>query len=762
MKHFLLLLPLSASFAFASAVSAAESLAIIIPDRPKSVEKAAAEELQYHLEKSTGARIPVIPEKELHAGIGGGFYLGATRAAAKLKPDASGCPLNSYQIKASGGFLYIVGRDNTRDEKRPDAAPGTLFGVYHYLRHVMGVRWLWPGESGEYIPKRSSAIINDSADGIHRPAFRFVRATAFKTADEIRWGRRVMQTSEADFMQHYGGTYGHVFGKWAGLYGKEHPEWFALREDGKRDVRRHSAMCVSNDGFQEQIIANWWKGQSKYPEADFLINVKENDTQSRCNCGNCRALDGEDKRGPTGRYALYRNEGDRYAKFYKMVYDKAVKLKPDAGVSLYAYQSYFYAPRQVKLNSRFYVGLVPDIPFPRRPGYDKWLRGEYRAWHDSGASLYLRPNYFYGGYCMPEVWYDQYAGELNYLRGLGCIGVLIDGPSLMWASRGLDTYIMGHLCVEPDTDPKKLADEYCEAFGAAAGEVARYFEYWRNYLRDNTDRINDIYEESARQWYFHGFHYAAYAHRIFPAAELEKGRPFLERAAALAKGAPEEAKVDFLRRGLEYAIASSECSALLADRQVTAGEKRRARDNLKKLRDSMPPGSVDPAYLDKIEKNVWKLPAAAATPAGDTQALAERWQVCPDPEDRGEHAQYFGRDFNSGGWTDASTWLNLESQGFNHYRHMWYRTVCHVAEKSSDKVILHLGAVDENCKIWVNGQFCGSLKFDALKDPDSWKKPFEVDITDHVRFNGENVIAVKLTNEQGSGGIWKPCYLIFR
>lgn len=752
---FLLTLLLSV---FAAAAFCRNSQAIIIPDRPNSIEKTAAAELQYHLEKSTGVKIPVLPEKKWSADIKGGFFLGATRAAAERKLDVSGEPLNSFLIRRDGDFLFIVGRDNTCDEKALNAAPGTLFGVYHYLRQLMGVRWLWPGLSGESIPKHSAIVINDSLNGLHRPAFQFVRATTLKTDDEIRWGRRVMNTSEADFLP--GPS---PYSKWAFQYAKEHPEWFALRADGKRDLRKHAPLCISNPQFQDQIVNKWWSVQKKYPDSDLMINVKENDTQDRCTCPECLALDGLDKRGPTGRYELYRNVGDRYAKFYRQVYDKAVKFKPDAGISVYAYQSYFYAPRQVKLNQNFYVGLVPDIPFPRLPAYNKWLRDEYRAWRDSGATLYLRPNYFYGGYCMPEVWYDQYADELNFLRKLGCIGVMIDGPSLMWATRGLDTYVMGRLCATPDAKPESLVSEYCEAFGPAAREIGDYFEHWRKYLLEHTEAINKIYESSSRKWYFHGFHYAAYAHRIFPADELKKGRPFLERAAVLTEaGTPERTKVDFLRQGLEYAIASSECAALFADRQTSVEQKRTAWNNLRKLRAALPPQAVDPAYLDKIEKNVWKLPAPAAVPAGDTQALAEKWQVCPDPSDEGENKQYQGRDFDSSRWDTASTWLNLEPQGFVNYRNMWYRTTCHIAEKSSDKVILYLGAVDENCKVWVNGQFCGELQFDALKDPDSWKKPFEVDISDHVRFNGDNVIAVKLTNKAGFGGVWKPCYLIFR
>ena len=735
--------------------------AIVIPDRAKSAEKSAARELQYHLEKSTGTKLPILPEKKSGSGITGGFFLGNTRAAAKRKLDVSDCPLNSYMIRTDGNFMYIVGRDNTRDESRLDAAPGTLFGVYHYLQHVLQVRWLWPGESGEVIPKYPEAVIDGSADGVYQPAFRFVRATALKTADEFRWARRVMHASDADFLQHYG-AYGHAFTRWAAQYGKAHPEWFALRPDGRRDVRKNASMCVSNEEFQQQIVDVWRKASQKYPSMDFLLNVKENDTQNRCVCANCLALDGEDRRGPTGRYALYRNVGERYARFYKMVYDKAVKLNPDAGVSIYAYQSYFYAPREVKLNSRFYVGLVPDIPFPRRPEYDKWLREEYRAWRDSGATLYLRPNYFYGGYCMPEVWYDQYADELSYIRRLGCIGLLIDGPGRMWAARGLDMYVMGRLSAEPEADPEKLAGEYYAAFGAAADDVRQYFEYWRRYLRENTGRINKIYENSARQWYFHGFHYAAYAHQIFPVRELEKGRVFLERAAASAKEGAVARRVEFLREGLEYAIASSRCAGIFASQHSSVEEKRIAWNNLKKLRSRLPEQAVDSGYLDKIEKNVWKLPAAATAPPGDTQALAERWMVCPDSRDQGEKERYYHTDFDSSRWKTASTWLNLEPQGFQNYRHIWYRTTCHISEKSSDKVILYLGAVDESCRVWVNGKYCGDLKFDALKEPDSWKKPFEVDITEHVRFNGDNTIAVKLTNTQGAGGLWKPCYLIFR
>ena len=38
------------------------------------------------------------------------------------------------------------------DPLNMNTSAGTLFGVYEWLDHDVGVRWLWPGELGTYVP----------------------------------------------------------------------------------------------------------------------------------------------------------------------------------------------------------------------------------------------------------------------------------------------------------------------------------------------------------------------------------------------------------------------------------------------------------------------------------------------------------------------------------------------------------------------------------------------------------------------------------
>lgn len=732
-----------------------EGSAIVIPDRANSVEKTAAKELKYHLEKACGVKLPILTESRAASTITSGFKLGRVGGA----PDTTGTAPGTFELKFRDGFLYISGHDGAGAENSSRTPAGTLFGVYHYLRHELGVRWLWPGASGEFIPHTARVELDAKLDGVYPPAFRFAQATALQQdADSFRWGRRVMHMDASHYMVH-AGTPGHAFGNWSERYGSKHPEWFAMNKDGQRNTRPHAPMCISSPGFHEQIVKLWDAAQKKSGRKLF-INVKENDTQSRCVCPECLRRDGPDERGPTGRYALYRNVGERYAKFYRAVREKAAEIDPEANVSFYAYQSYFYAPRQTKLDRHFYAGLVPDIPFPRRPEYNEWLRREYRAWQDSGATFYLRPNYFLGGYCMPEVWYDQYAAEFKFLKELGCIGVAIDGPGGMWATRGLDYYVMARLCVEPDADPEKIAGEYCSGFGPASAEVRAYFDCFRDYLRDNTARINDIYESSQRKWYFHGFHYAAYAHRIFPVEVLKKGRTLLDAAALKTTGdTGAAAKVDFLRQGLEYAIASVKCAAVF-DTPETGNELRKQTwDRLLELRAKLPPYAVNGKLLDRIEKNVWQV---ASFNDVDAQALPEQWFVMPDPKDQGEKLDYPNPRFDATAWKKASTWKPLEAQGWEGYVNMWYRVRVHIAEKSSEKVILRLGAVDESCDVWVNGRKIGSFRYDSSKDPQSWQKPLEFDITPAVKFGADNDICIKLINQTGGGGLWKPSCLVYR
>ena len=70
------------------------------------------------------------------------------------------------------------------------------------------------------------------------------------------------------------------------------------------------------------------------------------------------------------------------------------------------------------------------------------------------------------------------------------------------------------------------------------------------------------------------------------------------------------------------------------------------------------------------------------------------------------------------------------------------------------------GAVDEACTIWVNGRRVLERPYPYQGDNDSWQKAFQVDVTDVVHFEGPNVLVVRVEDNAGAGGIWKPVWLV--
>jgi len=199
---------------------------IVIPAQALPVEAYAAKELQYHIEVSTGLRLPIFSEdRELPAGAR--VYLGNCQAAASTKIDPSKLPGNAYIIKNTGGNLYITGKDSSGDPLDLDTHEGTLFGVYDILESNLPVRWLWPGKLGEVIPRTNTVSLSPD-DGTVRPLLWFKQWRGGSSPGERVWLKR----------QRFGRSiqpqYGHSFGNYWTRFGPTHPEYFAMLPDGTR------------------------------------------------------------------------------------------------------------------------------------------------------------------------------------------------------------------------------------------------------------------------------------------------------------------------------------------------------------------------------------------------------------------------------------------------------------------------------------------------------------------------------------------------
>lgn len=133
-------------------------------------------------EKIHGAELPLVRESDLPAGKQIRIYIGATKAAERAGLGQKTFSGESYAIKAVDGGLFIVGGENGKpllyepDAKRSkqengrliwtengivrDARRGTLYGVYRFLSTFSGIRWLWPGELGTYVPEKKVLAVD--------------------------------------------------------------------------------------------------------------------------------------------------------------------------------------------------------------------------------------------------------------------------------------------------------------------------------------------------------------------------------------------------------------------------------------------------------------------------------------------------------------------------------------------------------------------------------------------------------------------------
>ena len=89
----------------------------------------------------------------------------------------------------------------------------------------------------------------------------------------------------------------------------------------------------------------------------------------------------------------------------------------------------------------------------------------------------------------------------------------------------------------------------------------------------------------------------------------------------------------------------------------------------------------------------------------------------------------------------------------------WYGTQITIpADWKDRKVFLYFGAVDESCRLYVNGKKAGERIFKKSND---WSTPFATEITSFIDWKQkqQNVI-VRVEDKSGQGGIWKPVWLV--
>ncbi|OQA84986.1 MAG: hypothetical protein BWY31_02189 [Lentisphaerae bacterium ADurb.Bin242] len=388
MKHVIISLGLALSaMTFPSGLRAADvpltsgkeaRCVIVLPPNASDSHKFAASELAGYLEKLSGGVKIAWSEKEIPNQTNIHLCLATDRLP--LKPDST----KLEKISSDGYLLLAVPGKIVIISKKPR---GLIFGVYNLLKKYGDIRWLTPGDDGEYytvknridVPEQET-LVNPASD--FRAIFTGRMNVNSFIADSWKWMLRngivpriqsrnfspeqlkFIDSIDPDFS-----NMGHVFtplllwsesltadererGRILQKMFEESPEMFPLI-NGRREMLDGQKLqpCTTN----EKTIETMKKGALSYHEKRWIPGMRfligNNDGTGWCQCAKCLETDRTDKVCPN-------SPATRYWTLVNRVGGVLLDKYPEREIQGWAYQNFSQPPYGVVPDKRITVLLV--------------------------------------------------------------------------------------------------------------------------------------------------------------------------------------------------------------------------------------------------------------------------------------------------------------------------------------------------------------------------------------------------------------------
>ena len=561
---------------------------VILSPHATQDEAVAAQELVHYVRKCTGAELPVrsVQSGDLK-GEKPAVLIGLSLAPIPVRERLANLRGDGFVVEANDRSVVLVGKGRH----------GTSFAVYELLERFAGVRWLWPGETGEVAPRQNDLKV-ENVSLAREPAFvwrdlgpggalwgpfdkwakeRELGLSREHQATMSLWERRNRFGGEDIYGGH---AYGEILPP--GIYAATHPEYYAL-VNGKRDVdhfdgKHRSQPCTTNPDVVARVIEYCRLMFDRRPELDG-VSIGLNDGRAFCECENCRRLDtgqtlaeeADPERGAADRTRIVT---DRILEFGNQVAEAVSRIHPDKKVVLYAYGQTNPPPARTKAHPNLLVQFTVNCNGFWSDGVREKAFMDFAAWSRAaptfGVYEYLTQMNFPD---MPRLVPDLIRAELQELRRLGSRYYQTQAGN-GFAVNGLNFYVLGRLLWDPSADVKAIQDDYvAKAFGPAAPVMNRYFnrliESWRG-LKSSPVRMN-----GATLGDYRG------VLGVYPRELREACRKDLEEAASLA-GGEYKRRVGFVQDGFRYfemTIDAAEATLPLLQSGWSLGRKIQAPVN---------------------------------------------------------------------------------------------------------------------------------------------------------------------------------------
>ena len=778
---FTLLLGMAALCAGAFPVDPGKSL-IVVPADSKGIVKFAAKELQRHLAMVTGKTIPIAAKAEK----GKYIFLFQAPANAKLKAEEAVWEVGKEMTRLYGDSDTASNKINLKEILNFRKKTGDLTAVYAFLEQQLKFLFIAPGDKDtvytaspvleltegkfSWDPGRLLQREMRSDYGSFRsrtkknlsemPKFyqdQYKKDYAEKDYETDLWLKKMRQGRSIAY------GYGHAFTRWWKLYGKTNPEYFALIKGGRKPRKDPARikMCVSNPKLVEKII-DLWKNKNPRPS---YINVCENDSGDYCECANCRKLD----IAPAGDPNWNKNLTDRYIHFANAVAREARKIDPKVVITFYAYSVYRFPPQKFRVEPNIVIGFVPSMMAI------EVVQSQYEGWRKMGATMmFQRPNDQHINSGMPmgieKRLFDHF--QVGYKNGI--IGTDYDSIHRFWETAGIADYILARAHVYPERTFEQHFDEYCSAYGAAAPEVKEFYNYWRKEVFEK--RLLKNKKQIAEKGRYGNFRRGL----MWDFAKYYAEKDFDTTDAFLKKGL--EKNITPLQKARLSKLLLANQHSRLTYRAMAASSREktlRGKDLLRFRIANWDRLNMSFYNLYDVEGEVGDVTGVKrATLLNDFEQdkmLRLAWSFAVDPDKQLTKSEIWKKGLKSTAkWHKVRVDSPWEQQNNNKtldpkFKEMlknyngsaWYAVPLSIPKEWKGKEIaLVFGAVDESAWVYVNGKLCGSQVY---KGGDDWKKPFTIVITDAMDWSkGNQSLFVRVEDNGGLGGLWRPVYMVCR
>ena len=727
----------------------------------------AARDLQYYIEKMSGARLPLHTAGDPRPPGFVQILVGRSAGTSKYDPIIpSGLTPSreeeGYAIVKEGDILVLAGND---------AGPyhGTEYAVYAFL-HQLGMRWYMPGEFGEVVPVAPTIRVGDMRV-ISRPDFKMRNwwthwfANDLR-AQETRWKirngmnldtmnrvpgdssvRQVLPPEEEKDNPAYSDIFardaaGNVYPHMPNLASEESVQYAAriIREAFRADSTRTSWGIGADDGLPRDFSPGTGAKHMNFPSMIGRFN------------------------DPAGASTT-----EEWMLWVQRVSAAVRQEFPDRFLTTNGYANRATPPIGIEPDPTIWImfAAIFSDTYHALDNPRSWMtlrqHNMLKDWTAMYDNVYMY-NYLYynlvGCGAPPIPLARRHMSEMPLLKKLGVVGFWDEGRTVRGEAGVFPTYLRARMMWDADLDAGALAAEYFAAWYGPAADPA--FAFW--------DAMEQAIESSNI-----GGNEDHMLSLIYTPELIAELAGHLERAEEAARGdvwAAPRVRAD--RATFEYLLAykAMERAEFAAAWAAAARWAERMNEVLKpameisrfywdiSTEDKPRKGQAHGYYYwgTMMRRDYYQQMAALTSGRrGEMIAvLPERARFRIDERDDGRFDGWYRRAFDDSQWETLRTTIPfyaqgkyLDPQGYPYMGVLWYRLDVDIPASAAGKAAkIHCMAAETEAWVWVNGEFVGHRPYiEAYIRPSR----IDMDLGDALIPGEKNQVVVRLhTNLQAA------------